>query len=198
MNVYNYKTGFKFGFWQSFSCVNRSVWKDKFWIWGVHQTFSWTLVFGLDKEVIVVWKFSDANNFGLRETISHRTGKKTFVGLGLIVIITGLIGSEFFLDIFGFACNCFWLEQSLVHLVMFRLQSFLPQREVHIGQRRSGNVEQIVSGTLKVSLRLLKMRNKNGRKLKTFELKTFEGETENGRKVIEKSVLKRKRRDLKP
>ena len=33
------------------------------------------MVFGLANKVIVVWKFSDAINFELRETISHRTGK---------------------------------------------------------------------------------------------------------------------------
>ena len=28
MNIFNYKTGFGFGFWQSVPCVNRSVWED--------------------------------------------------------------------------------------------------------------------------------------------------------------------------
>ena len=60
------------------------------------------------------------------------------------------------------------------------------------------NLKQIVSGRLKLSLRLLKMRYKTGRKVKTFEPKTFEGENKTGRKVIEKSVFKRKQRCLKP
>ena len=43
-----------------------------------------------------------------------------------------------------------------------------------------------------MGLRLLKMRDKTGQKVKTFELNIFKEENKTGRKVKEKSGLRRK------